>query len=726
MPSVGMRRTTRVFGVVKAADGARVLRSGRRIWPNNDEPKAKRAHDAVDPDWDCKGGKVFAEKQQHDKGEDFTVVKRRRVRTEAVGDGKSVDTKFGIVYNRKRKRLCDQSSGGSSDLKFYRRRTRRLCGPVIALTVDWSCGDCWLSTVFGLVMRYLRREELSLRTLASFFLSQPINDDFADHGVRFLEEPTSLSSRGVCKFFGGVDCLPLLSADFAAIPRFFMDMHLTLFLRDAPRSFAFVKRSLYLLNNPVVEETDSESELVSSPPCHPRRASNVQYKGNLGFHSIQKRRRSLRRRRVRNLSHSGHKLYNGTSVFELSWRNRTSAAAVSTRRLRSSVLNNSNEISVVPKPLTKEEIDSLRCSVNILVLGSDRCTREEGFSAVLEFVSSKEWFVVIKKDGEIRYKLKARKTMRPCSCNRFTHSVVWVGDNGWKLEFCERRDWLGFKEIYKECYERNVLEQSAKVIHIPGVTEVCGYAENIDALPSFSMPVPYISVKEDEVSRAMARSTAIYDMDSEDEEWLERQNEAMLGGEDEKKSQQLHQDTFELMIDGFEKYYFHNPADDLLDEKAASVASLSYLGRQDVVEAVYDYWARKRKQRKAPLLRVFQGHQVKKTPLFFKPVFRKRRSFKRQGSQLHGKSKQSSLVSVKAAKLEAWEGQNVFLRVEKAKALADTSMEIAMAKRRRAQVLAENADLAVYKAMLARRIAQAVKVVADSSGEVADASLFLN
>lgn len=82
-------------------------------------------------------------------------------------------------------------------------------------------------------------------------------------------------------------------------------------------------------------------------------------------------------------------------------------------------------------------------------------------------------------------------------------------------------------------------------------------------------------------------------------------------------------------------------------------------------------------------------------------------------------------VSVKAAKLEAWEGQNVFLRVEKAKALADTSMEIAMAKRRRAQVLAENANLAVYKAMLARRIAQAVKVVADSSGEVAT-SLFLN
>lgn len=723
MPSVGMRRsTTRIFGVVKAADGgARVLRSGRRIWPNVDEPtRFKRAHDdAVDPDWSCKGNKLSAEKQQQDdkKGGDFPpVAKRRRVRTEA----KSVDTKFGIVYNRKRKRLSDQSSGDSSDR----------VSPVMTLRVDWSCEECWLSTVFGLMMRYSRRERLSLRSLASFFLSRPINDLFAVHGVRFLavsddiksgslmfQEAPSFSSSGVCKFFGATDRLPLLSADFAAVPRCFMDMHLTLFLRAATRSFAFVKRSLCLLNSPVVEESDSESELVSSPPCVRRnngvsvRASNAQYRGNLGFHSVQKRRRSLRRRRARNLSHSGHNKF----VSELSWRNRTSAAAatVSSRKLRSSsVLNNSSpgatETSVVPKPLTKEELDSLFCSVNILVLDSDRCTREEGFSARLEFVSSKEWFIVIKKDGVIRYRIKARKTMRPCSCNRFTHSIVWVGDNGWKLEFCDRQDWLGFKEIYKECYERNVLEQNARVIPIPGVREVCGYA---DDLASFSMPVPYISVKEDEVSRAMARTSALYDMDSEDEEWMERQ--------------QLEQDTFELMIDGFEKYYFHNPADDLLDEKAASVASLSYLGRQDVVvEAVYDYWARKRKQRKAPLLRVFQVHQAKKTPLFFKPVFRKRRSFKRQGSQLHGKSKQSSLVSVKAAKQEAWEEQNVFFRVKEAKALADTSMEIAMSKRRRAQVLAENADLAVYKAMVSRRIAQAMKL-AGASGEVA-ASLFLN
>ncbi|KAH0879241.1 hypothetical protein HID58_066635 [Brassica napus] len=68
------------------------------------------------------------------------------------------------------------------DVLIWEFRFLQFRGPVIALTVDWSCEECCLSTVFGLVMRYLRREQLSLRLLA-FFLSQPINGVFADHCV---------------------------------------------------------------------------------------------------------------------------------------------------------------------------------------------------------------------------------------------------------------------------------------------------------------------------------------------------------------------------------------------------------------------------------------------------------------------------------------------------------------------------------------------------------------
>lgn len=46
-------------------------------------------------------------------------------------------------------------------------------------------------------------------------------------------------------------------------------------------------------------------------------------------------------------------------------------------------------------------------------------------------------------------------------------------------------------------------------------------------------------------------------------------------------------------------------------------------------------------------------------------------------------------------------------RMEEAKASVNKSMEIAIEKRKRAQALAENADLATYKATMLIRIAEA-------------------
>lgn len=66
-------------------------------------------------------------------------------------------------------------------------------------------------------------------------------------------------------------------------------------------------------------------------------------------------------------------------------------------------------------------------------------------------------------------------------------------------------------------------------------------------------------------------------------------------------------------------------------------------------------------------------------------------------------------VALKMAEQEAWEEQEAFRRVEEGKAYADATMEIAIASRSRAQVLGENADLAVYKATMALKIAEAKK-----------------
>lgn len=70
-----------------------------------------------------------------------------------------------------------------------------------------------------------------------------------------------------------------------------------------------------------------------------------------------------------------------------------------------------------------------------------------------------------------------------------------------------------------------------------------------------------------------------------------------------------------------------------------------------------------------------------------------------------------------AAEQDAFEEKNAMLRVEEANASANNYMDLAIRKRKRAQFLMENADLATYRAMMAIRIAEAAQV-----GESADAT----
>ncbi|CAK9158955.1 unnamed protein product [Ilex paraguariensis] len=62
-----------------------------------------------------------------------------------------------------------------------------------------------------------------------------------------------------------------------------------------------------------------------------------------------------------------------------------------------------------------------------------------------------------------------------------------------------------------------------------------------------------------------------------------------------------------------------------------------------------------------------------------------------------------------ATKQDAQEEQNIFNKVQEAKAAASRSEEFAVLKRQRAQLLMENADLATYKGTMALRIAEALQ-----------------
>lgn len=226
MPSVGMRRP-RVFGVVKGADGARVLRSGRRIlcdlgdWYQ--QPLVKKNNGNGPGGLKCKStGWTHLENMKINHQEtdvtDFIENEKetkafKKDKDEEEEDVKGMDKMFGMVYRRKRKRLTGESSELSGDrmygIRFCRRQRRRkseesgadgkrltgfvredevACFRVFGIGLESSSVDksSWFACFLGLVLSYMEKARLEMPGVASFLLSQPINEVFSLHGIRFL------------------------------------------------------------------------------------------------------------------------------------------------------------------------------------------------------------------------------------------------------------------------------------------------------------------------------------------------------------------------------------------------------------------------------------------------------------------------------------------------------------------------------------------------------------
>ncbi|CAK8571160.1 unnamed protein product [Lathyrus sativus] len=739
MPAAGMKRSTRAFGVVmKGSDSGRVLRSGRRLFPEQSvEEKTKRGN--VGDDWPKQPlpSKETAVPKKTDEGE-RAVGKVKRAR-----DGYKVDRMYGIVYSRKRRR-----TSRSSKFVLYKKKREEtvesgVCSVFSVVVKPCARKNGRFSSLLVSVLRYMKRVTVTLPKLLAFFMSEPIHAAFDSQGVKFLQGSPP-ASTGICRFFGITQFIPLFSVDFSAVPVYFEYLHSAMLLD-------FLFRSFFIVNSPInahsedvnglevidfpeyndklqvsfdtVEREPSESETVipdvieindslslPSPAKGTRqaRSRNGQFRSLMGSRGIQKRRSSLRKRKANSpltmtLRRSNQAV--ATNLVGGKKRNSQLSGTTSSMRLRS--LTNRNAAGSLKEASSTivdstQSVESSVCSANILVIESDQCYREDGAGVTLEVSASREWLLTVRRDGLTRYTFKAEKVMPSWSSSRFTNATMFSLDNGWKLEFNNRQDWSLFKALYKQCFGRNIPGPVAKFIPVPSVHGVTSYAESNNFI--FQRPTTYISVHGDEVTRAMARKTANYDMDSDDEEWLSKLNIEL--------QERVSEDSFELMIDAFEKVYYCNP-DDSFDVKSA-VSSCQDLGSKEVIEAIYTYWMRKRKQKRSLLIRIFQNHQSKRAPLIPKPLLRKKRSFKRQPGQF-GRSYQPSLLRAFAAEQEALE-ENAMLRLKEAKASANASMEIAIQKRKRAQALAENADLATYKAAMLIKIAEAA--VATGSVEV--------
>ncbi|VAI52370.1 unnamed protein product [Triticum turgidum subsp. durum] len=343
----------------------------------------------------------------------------------------------------------------------------------------------------------------------------------------------------------------------------------------------------------------------------------------------------------------------------------------------------------------RQNIDTFRCKANLLIIQADRCWREEGAEVMLELSNSNGWCVAVKLHGVTRVSLKPSE-QRFYVVNRHTHAYVWAVEDGWKLEFPDKWDWLLFKELHIEGRERN---SQGKIIPIPGVHEVSDGMGGTVADP-FSRPVPdYIRTADDEVARALSRDSA-YDMDSEDEEWL---IQLKHGASDRRRTRlsQISYEDFEKLITVFEKDAYNNPeeandVDQLLSRHPA-------LGMGDNVLAIYEYWINKRDKKGTPLLRIFQGAPaVRRGRLSQKSSVKKKRSVKRPQRSQPGRGKPGFF-------LQGGEGE-ALQRVVEADRAAKQAVEKAVQLRSRAQALMERANLAAYKSVMAVRMAEAASV----------------
>lgn len=731
MPAVGMRRSTRVFG-------ARVLRSGRRlstaepgeVWKQQHQTRsAGNVEDDLihilknDP---MENKKLRKEKNGRDS-ESLVVDDETK---EMDVDEKTVERKdgkrWGAVYQRKRKGLdvkddLDRKYGK----QFSRQRVKRRRGSEAICQVEITrTGVNFFAVFLNSILSYMSRVNVTLQQLSAFLLSEPICSVYNLHGIHFLQDSTSSTSSGVCRITGSRCSVPMFALNYAALPSVFMFLHTSLLVRSATLPIA---NGVEVNNDGVIDdeeipshdtcELDNIGGETGAAVCNttgkrravpwgaatPKLGARTYQLRSVNSRSIQKRRSSLRLRRGRNLSSFVvRKAVVGHPQNAISFRNnglpffpvKSNQEIISPVREIST--RNSEELKSM-EVATMEDLDASSCSANILVIEADKCYREQRATITLDCSASNQWVVRIKTNGTREYNFMAEKVMRPCSFNRITQATVWTTDNGWKLKFSNRRDWLIFKRLYAECFDRNVQGPTVSGIPVPCVVEVSSYVDS-NYVP-FSRPESYIRCEDDELTRALGRGSASYDMDSDDEVWLNRFNVENVFNEP------ISADVFELIISSFEKSLFC-AQDDYLDVKSAVDPCIS-LERREVLEAMHSYWIKKRKQKRLALVKVFQYYQPRRTQVLTKAILRKKRSFNRQASKI-GRGKQQASLEGMAAERDSVDEQKNILKVQEAGAAAYRSDDLAVRKRKRAQLLMEVADKCTYKATMALRISEAL------------------
>lgn len=250
---------------------------------------------------------------------------------------------------------------------------------------------------------------------------------------------------------------------------------------------------------------------------------------------------------------------------------------------------------------SQRNLELLACDSNLLITLGDRCWREFGARVTLELADQNEWRLAVKFSGSTRYSHKVLHVFQPGSTNRYTHAMMWKGGKDWALEFPDRGQWMLFKEMHEECYNRNIRAASVKNIPIPGV-HLVEENEAISEKYPFMRSPRYFRQIEDDIDMALNPSKILYDMDSEDEEWILRSENSFQTQETCHVA--ITDDLFEKTMDTLEKVAYAQRRDHFTDAEIEKL--MGGVVPSKVYNAIYQHWQEKRKKTGCPLIRHLQ------------------------------------------------------------------------------------------------------------------------
>ncbi|KAL0323876.1 UNVERIFIED_CONTAM: hypothetical protein Scaly_2354700 [Sesamum calycinum] len=239
------------------------------------------------------------------------------------------------------------------------------------------------------------------------------------------------------------------------------------------------------------------------------------------------------------------------------------------KRIRRASLKRTSDGSVN----NQKNLELLTCVANILVTHGDKGWRECGANIVLEHADHNEWRLAVKLSG---------------------------GGKDWVLEFPDRNQWILFKEMHEECYNRNIRAASVKNIPIPGVRLV--EEMMIMELKSllFEILQGIFRQVQTDVEMAMDPSRILYDMDSDDEQWLMLKKNCT----EKHKYEKISEEVLEKAIDIFEKVSYAKLRDNFTDAEIEEF--LIGIGSAEAAKVIYEHWRQKRKKFGMPLIRHLQ------------------------------------------------------------------------------------------------------------------------